>query len=84
VFITGKTSLARDAPMDSPEQGRSEQGSPPPIECCFTLLRTNHIFRLNFSRDISKMRYFSNKFSKIAKRWNLSVPSDPKSSNLVT
>jgi len=24
-----------------------------------------HIFRLNFSRDMSKMRYFNNKFSKI-------------------
>jgi len=24
---------------------------------------------------MSKMRYFSNKFSKIAKRWRLSIPS---------
>jgi len=33
------------------------------------------IFRLNFSRDMSKMRCFSNKFSKIAKRWELSATS---------
>jgi len=26
---------------------------------------------------MSKMRYFSNKFSKIAKRWVLSAPSAP-------
>jgi len=26
---------------------------------------------------MSKMHYFSNKFSKIAKRWGLSVPSAP-------
>jgi len=26
---------------------------------------------LNFRRDASKMRYFSNKFSKITKRWRL-------------
>jgi len=29
------------------------------------------IFRLNFSRDMSKSLYFSNKLSKIAKRWRL-------------
>jgi len=28
-------------------------------------------FRLNFSEDMSKMHYFSNKFSKIAKRYEL-------------
>jgi len=43
------------------------QGGPwgpasPPIEMLF------QVFRLNFSRDIPKMQYFSNKFSKIAKR----------------
>jgi len=31
--------------------------------------------KLNFSRDMSKMHYFNNKFSKIAKRWGLSAPS---------
>jgi len=30
------------------------------------------IFRLNFSSDMSKIHYFSNKFSKIVKRWELS------------
>jgi len=43
------------------------------------LQRTNknkfQIFRLNFCWDMSKMHYFSNKFSKIAKRWGLSAPS---------
>jgi len=29
---------------------------------------------------MSKIRYFSNKFSKIAKRWGLSAPSARKSS----
>jgi len=33
------------------------------------------IFRLNFSWGMSKMHYFSNKFSKIAKRWELSALS---------
>jgi len=33
------------------------------------------IFRLNFSGDMSKMRYFNNKLSKIANRWRLSAPS---------
>jgi len=32
------------------------------------------IFSLNFSWDMSKMHYFSNKFSKIAKRWGISAP----------
>jgi len=34
-------------------------------------------FGLNFSRDMPKMHYFSNKFSKIAKRWGLTAPSVP-------
>jgi len=29
---------------------------------------------------MSKMHYFSNKFSNIAKRWELSVPSTPEPS----
>jgi len=29
------------------------------------------IFKLNFSLGVSKMHYFSIKFSKIAKRWRL-------------
>jgi len=33
------------------------------------------LFRLNFSWDISKTRYFSNKFSRIAKRWRRNLPS---------
>jgi len=32
------------------------------------------IFRLNFSWDVSKMRNFNNKFSKIAKHWGFCVP----------
>jgi len=39
------------------------RGPGPPINMLF------QIFRLNFSRDMSKMHYFSNKFSKIAQRW---------------
>jgi len=39
--------------------GRS-QGARLPIEMLF------QIFRLNFSREMSKMHYFSNNFSKIA------------------
>jgi len=35
------------------------------------------IFKLNFSGDISKMRYFNNIFSKIAEHWGLSAPSVP-------
>jgi len=35
----------------------------PPIEMLF------YIFKLNFSWDMSKMHYFSGKFSKIVKRW---------------
>jgi len=31
-------------------------------------------FRLNSSRVILKMHYFSNKISKIAKRWDLFAP----------
>jgi len=56
------------------KQGRSQggPGSPaPPIKMLF------QVFKLNFSRDVPKMHYFSNKFSKIAKRWGLSVPSAP-------
>jgi len=34
-----------------------------------------HVFRLNFSGDMSKTHYFSNKFSKIAKRCVESPPS---------
>jgi len=46
------------------EQGRSQRVGPaPPIEMLF------QIFRLNFSWNMSKMHYFSNKFSKIAKRY---------------
>jgi len=45
--------------------------SPLPIECYFALLRITmnkfQIFRLNFTRDLSKMYYFSNKFSKLNK-----------------
>jgi len=33
------------------------------------------IFRLNFSWSTSKIHCFSNKFSKIAKRWGFSAPS---------
>jgi len=40
----------------------------PQIEMLF------QIFRLNFSWDMSKMHYFSHKFSKIAKRCGLSAP----------
>jgi len=32
------------------------------------------IFRLNLRWDMSKMHYFSNKFSNIVKRWGLSAP----------
>jgi len=47
------------------EQGRSQRvlpgGRPTPIECCLALLRTKNeqvqIFRLNFSWNISKMRF---------------------------
>jgi len=42
---------------------------PPPIEMMF------QVYRLNFSWDMPKMHYFSNKFSKIAKRWELSAPA---------
>jgi len=35
------------------------------------------IFMLNFSWDMSKMHYFSNKFEKIVKRWGLSASSAP-------
>jgi len=45
--------------------------APPPIEMLF------QIFRLNFSWDMSKMHYFSNEFSKIAKCWGLSFPIVP-------
>jgi len=34
-------------------------------------------FKLNFSRDMSKMRYFNNAFSKIAKWWRLFALSSP-------
>jgi len=49
-------------------QGRSQGVSPGgpgphPIKMWF------QIFRLNFSWNMSKIHYFSNKFSKIAKRW---------------
>jgi len=44
-----------------PSKGVARGGGPPPtIEMSF------QIFRLNFSWDKFKMRYFSNKFSKIA------------------
>jgi len=42
-----------------------------PIEMLF------QVFRLNFSWKMPKMHYFSNKCSKIAKRWMLSAPSAP-------
>jgi len=32
---------------------------------------------MNFSWVISKMRYFSNKFSKITRRWGSPPPSAP-------
>jgi len=41
---------------------RGHRGPVPPIEMLF------HIFRLNFIGNLSKMLYFSNKFSKIANR----------------
>jgi len=47
------------------------QGARPPIEMLF------HAFKLNFICDVSKMQYFSNKFTKIAKRWGLSASSAP-------
>jgi len=46
-------------------QGRS-QGSPQQM-----LFK---VFGLNFSWDMPKMHYFSNNFSKIAKRWGLTAP----------
>jgi len=45
-------------------QGRSQ--APFPGNSAIEILY--HIFRLNFSSDMSKMHYFSNKFSKIVKR----------------
>jgi len=48
-------------------RGGSREPIPPPIKMLL------QIFRLNFSFDMSKMHYFSNKFKKIAKRWGLSA-----------
>jgi len=55
---------------ESSVQERS-QGAAPPIEMMF------QDFRFNFSWDMPKMHYFSNKFWKIAKRWGLSAPTAP-------
>jgi len=51
---------------------------PHPIKMLF------QIFRLNFSWNMYKMYYFSNKFLNIAKRCGLSAPSASWSSVLVT
>jgi len=50
------------------DRGWNQKARLPPIEMLF------QIFRLNFSGDMSKMHYFSNIFSKIAKRWGLFAP----------
>jgi len=61
--------LSEDSfPLDY-NQGRSQGVGPegsahPSIEMLF------QIFKLNFSWDMSKMNYFSDKFLKIAKRWS--------------
>jgi len=46
----------------------AQEARPPPIEMF-------QVFKLNFSRDVPKMHYFSNKFSEIAKRWGFSAPA---------
>jgi len=51
-----------------PRDGLRESG-PPPIKMLF------QIFRLNLSWDLSEMYYFSNKFSKIFKRWGFPPPA---------
>jgi len=62
---------------DSPDTehkgvAKGAPGPHPPIEMLF------QIVSLNFSGDMSKlMHYFSNKFSKIAKRQGFSAPSAP-------
>jgi len=58
-------------PTKGVARGWAQRARPPSIEMLF------QIFRLNFSWDMSKMHYFSNKFSKIAKCWELSASSAP-------
>jgi len=49
-------------PSKGVARGWAQGNRAPTIEMMF------QIFKLNFSGDMSKMHYFSNKFSKIAKR----------------
>jgi len=55
-------------------QGRSQAGPGGPHLPNRNLFQ---VFKLNFSWDVPKMHYFSNKFKKIDKRWGLSAPSAP-------
>jgi len=55
--------------MQGRSRGRPGAQPSPSIDLLF------QVFRLNFSWDMSKMHYFNIKFSKVAKRWELSAPS---------